>query len=730
MSPRRKSEEAAMSDVSTTLSRRLFILGAAALGGGLMLGVGPGAAEAAGEGAEAGGVQINNWIIIKPDNGIIIRIARSEMGQGSFTALPMLVCEELECDWQKVKAEYASASENLRDNAFGSMSTGGSRAIRESQEYLRKAGASAREMLLAAAAQKWGVPRSEIKVENSVITHIPTGRTMTYGEIAEAAAKLPVPQDVRLKDPSEWKLVGKAQGRFDIADKVMGKPVYGIDVRIPGMLYATIAQCPVFGGKLASCDEAKIKDLPGIRGVVPMSDAVAVLADSFWQARQGLNALPVTWNEGPNAAIDDAAIAAMLRDGLVASDAAVARNDGDVNAALGQAAKVIEAEYSVPFLAHATMEPMNCTASVTQDKVEVWAPSQNAQATLAAAAQAAGVDPKNVEVHITMLGGGFGRRGAFQDFVKQAVLLSKAAGKPVKLLWSREEDMRHDFYRPVSMAKFAAGLDGAGMPTAWRTRIAGQSILAAVRPNEVKDGLDKSFLEGFHDMPYDVPNLLVDYAMRNTPVPVGFWRSVNHSQNAFFKESFLDEIAHAGGQDPYELRRRLLAKKPKQLAVLDAAAKHAGWGTELPPGAFRGIAYDDSYGSLVCEVAEVSVSAKNEVKIHRIVCAVDSGYVVNPDTVVTQIEGAIVYGLTAALYDAITIKNGRVEQSNFDNYPMLRLKEMPRIEVVQVPSGGFWGGVGEVGLPPAAPAVCNAIFAATGKRVRSLPLREHGFTTA
>ena len=719
-----------MIQVSTTLSRRLFIVSAAALGGGLMLGVGLGPAEAAGEGAEAGGVAINNWIIIKPDNSIIIRIARSEMGQGSFTALPMLVCEELECDWTKVKGEYASASENLRDNAFGNMSTGGSRAIRESQEYLRKAGASAREMLLEAAAEKWGVPRTDLKVENSVITHVPTGRTMTFGEIAEAAAKLPVPQDVRLKDPSEWKLVGKAQGRFDVADKVMGKPVYGIDVRIPGMLYATIAQCPVFGGKLASVDEAKIRDLPGVRGVVPLSDAVAVLADSFWQAKQGLNALPVTWNEGANAALDDAAITAMLRDGLAAADAAVARNDGDVTAALGQAAKVIEAEYSVPFLAHATMEPMNCTASVTGEKVEVWAPSQNAQATLAAAAQAAGVDPKNVEVHITMLGGGFGRRGAFQDFVKQAVLLSKASGKPVKLLWSREEDMRHDFYRPVSMAKFIAGLDGAGMPTAWRIRIAGQSILVAVRPNEVKDGLDKSFLEGFHDMPYDVPSLFVDYAMRNTPVPVGFWRSVNHSQNAFFKESFLDEIAHAGGQDPYELRRKLLAKKPKQLAVLDAAAKQAGWGTELPPGVFRGIAYDDSYGSLVCEVAEVSVSARNEVKIHRIVCAVDPGYVVNPDTVVMQIEGAIVYGLTAALYDAITVKNGRVEQSNFDDYPMLRLKAMPRIEVVQVPSGGFWGGVGEVGLPPAAPAVCNAIFAATGKRLRSLPLKEHGFTTA
>ena len=711
-----------------TVSRRFFLVGTAIAGGGFMLGFGLGAAEAAGESEGPAGVQVNNWIVIRPDNTITIRVARSEMGQGSFTALPMLVCEELECDWSKVTGEYASASDNL-DNVFGSMATGGSRSIRESQEYLRKAGASAREMLLAAAAAKWGVPRAELKAENSVITHVPTGRTVTYGEIAAAAAKVAPPPDVPLKDPSEWKLVGKAQPRLDIADKVMAKPVYGIDVRIPGMLYATIAQCPVFGGKLAGFDEAKIKTLPGFRQVVPMPDAVAVVADSFWQAQQALSALPITWDEGPNAKLDDAAITAMLRDGIAASDAAVAVNEGDVTAALSGAAKTVEAEYHVPFLAHATMEPMNCTAVVTREKVEVWAPSQNAQATLAAAAQAAGLDPKQVEVHITMLGGGFGRRG-FQDFVRQAVVIAKAAGKPVKLVWSREEDMHHDFYRPVSMAKFVAGLDADGMPVAWRTRIAGQSILAAVRPQLVTNGLDKAFLEGFVEMPYEVPNRLVDYAMRNTPVPVGFWRSVNNSQNAFFKECFLDEIAHAGGKDPYELRRRLLRNKPKQLAVLDAAAKQAEWGTPLPPGVFRGIAYHDSYGSLVCGVAEVAVSDKNVIAVRRIVCAVDPGYVVNPDTVVTQIEGAIVYGLTAALYGKITIKNGRVEQSNFDDYPLLRLNAMPRIEVVQVPSGGFWGGIGEVGLPPVAPAVCNALFAATGKRIRSLPLADHGFTTA
>jgi isoquinoline 1-oxidoreductase beta subunit len=714
----------------TALSRRFFLKSSAAIGGGLMLGFGfATGAGAAGDAEGPIGAQLNNWIIIRPDGTIIVRVARSEMGQGSFTALPMLVCEELDCDWSKVKGEYASATENL-DNAFGNMSTGGSRAIRESQDYLRKAGASAREMLLEAAAQKLGVPKSELTVENGVITHTPSGRSVTFGDVADAAAKLQPPpaSEVKLKDPKDWKLIGKAQARFDIPDKVLGKPVYGIDVRIPGMLYATLVQCPVFGGKLKSYDEAKVTGMPGVRQVVAMPDAVAVLADSYWQAKRALDALPVTWDEGPAASTDEASITAMLKEGIAAKEAGLVQKEGDVDAAMPKAAKVVEAEYSAPFLAHATMEPMNCTAHVTADKVEVWAPSQNASATLAAAAQTAGIDPKKVEVHITMLGGGFGRRGAFQDFVKQAVFLSKTAGKPVKLLWSREEDMRHDYYRPVSMAKLTMGVDKDGTPIAWRTRVAGQSILIAVRPNDVKNGVDKSFCEGLHEMPYHVENLLVEYAMRNTPIPVGFWRSVNASQNGFFKESFIDEVAHATGQDPYELRRKLLANNPKNLAVLDAAAKAANWGAPLPQGIFRGIAHQGSYGTLVAEVAEVSVSDKNEIKVHRIVCAVDCGYVVNPDTVVTQIEGAIVYGLTAAFYDKITIKGGRVEQSNFDNYPMLRLKSMPKIEVVQVPSGGFWGGVGEVGLPPVAPAVCNAIFAATGKRVRSLPLRDHGFT--
>ncbi len=713
------------------IGRRSFLVSTAAAGG-LMLGFRlPGLAQALAASETRAAGEVNAWLLIAPDDSVTIRVARSEMGQGSFTALPMLVAEELECDWSKVRAEYASASENLaRNRVFGSMTTDGSRAIRDSQEYLRKAGAAARAMLLEAAAEKWGVPRAELTVEKGVIMHGVSGRRMRYGEIAEAAAKMAPPREVKLKEPGEWTLIGKPQRRLDVADKVLGKPVFGMDVRLPGMLYATIAQCPVFGGKLKSYDDSKIKSMSGVRQVVALAGAVAVVADSYWQAKQALDALPIAWDEGANAKASDAGIRAYLEDGLRAGYAVAARREGDVEAALAGAAKVLEAEYFAPFLSHATMEPMNATARVGADKVEVWAPSQNAEASLAAAAEAAGVDPRKVEVHLTMLGGGFGRRVAAQDYVKQAVVISKAAGRPVKLVWSREEDTRHDFYRPVSMAKFTAALDKDGMPIAWRNRVTGQSILAFMKPSRVRHAYDEEFLEGLVDLPYGIPNILVDYAMRNTHVPVGYWRSVNHSQNAFYEESFLDEVAHAGGKDPYELRRILLKDKPKQRAVLEAAARKVEWEKPPPSGVHRGIAYHDARGSLTCQIAEVSVGAKGEITVRRIVCAIDPGHVVNPDTVEAQIESGIVYGLSAALYGEITIKDGRVEQSNFDNYQVLRMKEMPKIEVVQVPSGGFWGGIGEVGVPGAAPALCNAIFAATGKRIRSLPLKNHDLRSA
>jgi isoquinoline 1-oxidoreductase subunit beta len=713
------------------ITRRSFVASVAALGGGLALGFHLPTLSGAAEAAE-GPAEINVWVVVQPDDTVVIRVARSEMGQGITTALPMLVAEELECDWSKVRAEFPTADENLRrKRAWGDMSTGGSRSVRSSQDFLRKAGAAAREMLVAAAAQRWNVAAAECVTAKSVITHKPSGRTLRFGEVAEAASKLPPPAEPRLKDPKDWTLVGTPQKRLDTIDKVTGKPIFGIDVRVPNMLYAAIVQCPVFAGTPKSYDEAKIQSLKGVRRVVPLPNAVAVVADSWWQAKQAVEALPVVWDEGQNAKVASADIAALLRDGLAASEAAVVRKDGDFDAALSRAAKRVEAEYAAPYLAHATMEPMNCTAHVTPDKVEVWAPTQSGEGALAAAAAAAEVAPEKVVVHTTMLGGGFGRRGAVQDYVHQAVLIAKAVGQPVKLLWTREEDIRHDFYRPAAMVRFIAGLDGSGMPIAWRVRLASPSIFASLLPQRLVNGVDQFAANGFTDeMAYDVPNYRVEYAMRTTHVPVGFWRSVNHSQNGFFRECFIDEMAHAAGQDPYQYRRKLLNKNPVRLAVLDAAAQKAGWDKPAPRGLSRGIALVEAYGTLCAQVVEASVDGKGQVRAHRVVAAVDTGHVVNPAILVSQVEGGIVYGLTASLYGAITIDNGRVRQGNFDDYEMVRLAGMPAVETVLVPSGGFWGGGGEPAVPPVAPALCNAIFAATGKRVRALPLKDQDLKQA
>jgi len=713
------------------LSRRSFVASVAALGGGLALGfhlpTGAGPARAAARVAE-----INAWVVVERDDTVIIRVARSEMGQGITTALPMLVAEELECEWSKVRPEFPTADENLRRHrAWGDMSTGGSRSVRTSHEYLRKAGAAAREMLIAAAAQQWNVPAAECQAAKSVITHKPSGRTLRFGEVTEAAAKLQLPAETKLKDPKQWTLVGTPQKRLDTRDKVTGRPIFGIDVRVPNMLYAAIVQCPVFAGTPKSYDEAKAGGLEGFRQVVPLPNAVAVVADSWWQAKKAVDALEVKWDEGQNGGVSSASIAELLHAGLASPEAAVVRKDGDVDAALAKAAKLVEAEYAAPYLAHATMEPMNCTAYVTPDKVEVWAPTQSGEGALAAAAAAAGVGPEKVVMHKTMLGCGFGRRGAVQDFVHQAVLIAKAAGQPVKLLWTREEDIRHDFYRPAAMVKFTAGLDASGMPTTWRVRLTSPSILANLLPQRLTNGVDQSAANGFTDeMAYDVPNYQVDYAMRTTHVPVGFWRSVNHSQNGFFRECFIDEMAHAAGQDPYQFRRKLLTKDANRLAVLDAAAQKAGWNKPAPQGLSRGIALVEAYGSLCAQVVEASVGDKGQVRVHRVVAALDTGHVVNPAILQSQIESGIVYGLTAALYGAITIENGRVQQGNFDDYEMLRMADMPAVESVLVPSGGFWGGGGELAVPPLAPALCNAIFAATGKRIRSLPLKDQDLKPA
>jgi isoquinoline 1-oxidoreductase beta subunit len=722
----RERDEAAVSH----LDRRSFLASIAAVGGSLVLGFeipfGTRAVH-----ASVSPREITAWIVIEPDETVIIRVAKSEMGQGSFTALPMLVAEELECDWSKVRAEFAPPHENRkRDRVWGNMSTGASRSISASQNELRRAGATARAMLIAAAAARWNVSMTECTAAQGVISHGPSGRSVTFGAIAAAAADMNPPTQVALKDPKDWKLIGTRQRRFDVPDKITGKPIYAIDVQLPNMLCAAIVQCPVFKGTLKAVDETKLAGMKGIRQVVKLPDAVAVVADSWWRAKKAAEALPVTWDFGDNSEVSSGTIRAQLKAGLSANDARIGRADGDVERALGQAVKRIEADYEVPFLGHATMEPQNCTAHVTADLVEVWAPTQDGETALAIAADAAGMSPDKVLIHKMMLGGGFGRRGIFQDFVRQAVLIAKAVGQPVKLVWTREEDIRNDFYRPVAMARMIAGLDANGMPIAWKIRTSGQSIIAAVSPRVMQFGVDRNFLQGLlEDMPYEVPNYLVDFAMRNSHVPVGVWRSVNHSQNAFFKESFVDEMAFAAGLDPYLFRRRLLAKKPRELAVLEATAKRAGWGASLPSGIFRGMALHNSQSSICAQVVDASVGPDGKVRVHRVVSAIDAGHVVNPLTIELQTESAVVFGLTAALYGEITIKDGRVEQANFHDYPMLRLAEMPQVETVIVQGDG-WGGVGETAVPPLAPALCNAIFAGTGKRIRSLPLKNHDLRSA
>jgi isoquinoline 1-oxidoreductase beta subunit len=726
--------EAAMTQ-QFSINRRSFFVGAAAAGAGLTLGL---AVLASSARAEAAAPEINAWVVVKPDDTVVVRIARSEMGQGTLTGLAQLVAEELDCDWSKVTTEYPTPGQSYaRKRPWGEFTTGGSRGIRTSHEYVRKGGAAARIMLVQAAASLWGVPAAECKAEKSVITHLPSGRSTTYGQVADAAAKLAPPTDIALKDPKDWKIAGQPLRRLDTVDKTTGKMTYGIDVKLPGMLLAAVRECPVFGGKLKSFDAAKVSDRKGVKAVVRVGDTgVAVVADSWWRAKSALDALPLEWDEGESAKVSSASIADWLKDGLDdAQPAFVGNSSGDAKDALARAVKTVEAVYSYPYQNHATMEPMNATALWTPDKCEVWTGTQNGETAFSQTVAASGLPSENCEVYKQMLGGGFGRRGA-TDYVRQAVLIAKQMpGTPIKLIWSREEDMQQGRYHPITQARLVAGIDADNNLTALRIRISGQSILASLRPEAQKNTLDPIVFQGLTKsgdaaIGYSAPNLLIDHAMRNPHVPPGFWRGVNVNHNAIYLECFMDELAHATGEDPLAFRRKLMAEHPKHLAVLNAVAKRIGWDTPPPKGVYRGIAQHMAYASYVAAAAEISVTDGAKIKIHRLVAATDPGYAVNPAQIERQVDGSFVYGLSALFYGEITIKDGRVEQSNFDTYNSMRIAEMPKVETIVMPSGGFWGGVGEPTICVAAPAVLNAFFMATGKRVRSVPLKNQSLSFA
>ncbi len=705
------------------VSRRDFLKTSALAGGGLLIGFTlPGAsrlAEAAGE------FKPNAFIRITPNNQVTVICGLSEMGQGVHTAIPMLVAEELEADWSRIKVEQAPADPAFKNPFMGFQATGGSTSVRVNWEPMRKAGATAREMLIAAAAETWKADKADCRAEKGMVVH-KSGKKLTYGRLAAKAAAQPVPSDIKLKDPKEFKIIGKGAKRLDTPAKVNGSAVFGMDVRLPGMLTAVVARAPVAGGKVASFNADKAKAMPGVKHVVQIGSGVAVVADGYWNAKKGRDALEIKWDDGPGATLSSEGIRKTFGE-LAEKEGTVGYKEGDVGAALAGAGKKLEAVYEAPYLAHACMEPMNCTASVKPGSVEIWGSTQAPGLLQIVLSQVAGVKPEQVQVTTTLLGGGFGRRFGL-DFAIDAVLTSKAVGAPVHVVFPREDDIRGHHYRPASVAKFQGALDSAGNPLAARVHAVCSSIAdAAHMPYEANGlklmkGVDGFSVEGLSEWPYATPNVQVEWTKNEPPVGVWFWRSVGHSQNIFFVEGFIDEMAAAAGKDPFEYRRGLLGKNPRYKGALELAAEKAGWGKPLPAGRGRGIAVGQSFGSFVAEVAEVSVGSDGQVKLHRIVCAVDCGRTVNPDIVKRQMESAIVFGLTAALYGKITFKNGQVEQSNFHDYPMLRMNEMPNVEVHIVPSTEQPGGVGEPGLPPAAPAVVNAIFAATGKRIRKLPI--------
>ena len=707
--------------MNALITRRALLRGGLAVGAGLTVGfpVARGARGAA-LAQTAGVFAPNQWLRIDRDGVVTIVNSVPEMGQGSLTTTSMIIADELDAILDQVRVEQAPANPALYKNPVtGTQSYGGSRGVRDHLAMWRKAAAAAREMLAQAAADEWGVPVESVETEQGAVVHRPSGRRLLYGQLVDRAQQVPVPQNPTLKSPDKFRYIGKPVKRRDTPEKITGRGIYGTDVQVPGMLVASIERCPVFGGKVKSFDATAATRVKGVKHVVQVSNGIAVVADGFWTALQGRRALRVTWDEGPMAQVSSTMITREYQ-AAAKQPGQVARNDGDAEKVLAAGGRVHEAVYQVPFLEHACMEPMNATAQVMPDACVVWAPTQNPGGTQATAARLTGLPPEKVTVHTTLLGGGFGRRGE-QDFIVDAVETSKAVGAPVKVMWTREDDITHGFYRPATYNLFRATLDASGVPAAWFTRMVGPGIL--IQKGRAQAGtIDAAAVEAVRNMPYDVPNLRIEWTNKDLGIPLGFWRSVGPSQNGFIIESFIDELAHLAGKDPYEYRRALLGKSPRHKAVLELAATRANWGAPLPTGHTRGIAVAFSYGSYVAHVAEVSVARDGAVRTHRLVAAIDAGLAVNPENVKAQMEGGAVYALTAALYGRITIDRGRVQQSNFHDYPMLRINEMPVVEVHILDSGEAPGGLGEPGVPTVAPAVCNAIYAATGRRIRTLPI--------